>query len=194
MSQQNHYETLGLTPEADGPSVHRAYWDRARRYQALAPSDPRAHGMLDELNEAYAVLGTPSLREEYDATLRSGPAAPEPRERPASRLRALLRPRPATPRPEPPRVPATPAATAAPLAAAIVRPSSRGTTAEELRASTASMLGRWRKVAPATPLAAKPDTTLVDIFQSERDVAEAEEPLNAVLDVLRGSREPVEMA
>ena len=53
--------------------VDQAYWHLAKTYQALVDADPRARQALDDLNTAYAVLCTPRLREEYDATLR--PAA-----------------------------------------------------------------------------------------------------------------------
>jgi hypothetical protein len=58
------------------------------------------------------------------------------------------------------------------------------------------MVGRWRTSVNAKDARAggrKPDTTLVDIFQSERDVETPSEPLSAVLDILRGSRDPVEL-
>lgn len=67
MSDRDYYEILGLTPRADGAMVDQAYWHLARKYQALAETNPRAISMLDELNEAYGVLGTPRLREQYDA-------------------------------------------------------------------------------------------------------------------------------
>ena len=65
MSERDYYEILGLNADADGTTVNKTYWNLARKYQALATSDPRAHTMLDELNEAYNVLGTPALRDEY---------------------------------------------------------------------------------------------------------------------------------
>ena len=68
MSERDYYEILGLTDDADGTTVNKTYWNLARKYQALATSDPRAHSMLDELNEAYNVLGTPALRDEYDTS------------------------------------------------------------------------------------------------------------------------------
>jgi DnaJ domain len=67
MSDRDYYEILGLTPRADGTMVDQAYWHLARKYQALAETNPRARAMLDELNEAYGVLGTPRLRGKYDA-------------------------------------------------------------------------------------------------------------------------------
>ncbi|TAK55569.1 MAG: hypothetical protein EPO22_14380 [Dehalococcoidia bacterium] len=67
MSDRDYYELLGLTPRADGAMVDQAYWHLARKYQMLAVTNPRARIMLDELNEAYGVLGNPRLREQYDA-------------------------------------------------------------------------------------------------------------------------------
>jgi hypothetical protein len=67
MSDRDYYEILGLTPRADGAMVDQTYWHLARKYQQMAAIDARARYMLDELNEAYGVLGTPRLREQYDA-------------------------------------------------------------------------------------------------------------------------------
>jgi hypothetical protein len=67
MSDRDYYEILGLTPRADGAMVDQAYWHLARKYQQMAETDVRAAHLLDELNEAYGVLGTPRLREQYDA-------------------------------------------------------------------------------------------------------------------------------
>jgi curved DNA-binding protein CbpA len=69
MTTNNYYEVLGLAPFAEGAIVDQAYWHLAKTYQALAEADPRARQALDDLNEAYAVLGTPRLREEYDASM-----------------------------------------------------------------------------------------------------------------------------
>ncbi len=67
MSDRDYYEILGLTPRADGTMVDQSYWHLARKYQALAVTNARARYMLDDLNEAYGVLGTPTLRRQYDA-------------------------------------------------------------------------------------------------------------------------------
>ncbi len=67
MSDRDYYEILGLTPSADGMMVDQAYWHLARKYQALAQTNPGGRVMLDELNEAYGVLGTSRLRQQYDA-------------------------------------------------------------------------------------------------------------------------------
>lgn len=67
--------------------------------------------------------------------------------------------------------------------------------ADELRASTAATIARWRQSiglrgAAVLPGAApeRPDTSLVDIVQGERELDAEEEPLAAVLEILRGAR------
>ncbi|HEX5479303.1 MAG TPA: DnaJ domain-containing protein [Dehalococcoidia bacterium] len=67
MSDRDYYEVLGLTPRADGTMVDQAYWHLARKYQQLATTNARGRRLLDDLNEAYGVLGNPRLRKEYDA-------------------------------------------------------------------------------------------------------------------------------
>jgi len=67
MSDRDYYEILGLTPRADGAMVDAAYWHLVRKYQQLAATNPRAQRLIDELNEAYGVLGNPRLRKQYDA-------------------------------------------------------------------------------------------------------------------------------
>ena len=66
MSDRDYYEVFGLTPGADGAMVDQAYWHLARKYQALATTNALGHRMLDEINEAYGVLGNARLREQYD--------------------------------------------------------------------------------------------------------------------------------
>ena len=87
MSDRDYYEILGLTPRADGAMVDASYWHLVRKYQALAATNPRAQRLIDELNEAYGVLGNPKLRKQYDAfrddvLIRSGmiqPVASKPK-------------------------------------------------------------------------------------------------------------------
>lgn len=67
MSDRDYYEILGITPRADGAMVDASYWHLVRKYQALAATNPRAQRLIDELNEAYGVLGNPRLRKQYDA-------------------------------------------------------------------------------------------------------------------------------
>jgi curved DNA-binding protein CbpA len=57
--------TLQVHPEADAGMIEAAYWHLAKRYNEQAAADPSAKDKLDELNEAYSVLGTPARHEEY---------------------------------------------------------------------------------------------------------------------------------
>lgn len=97
MSDRDYYEILGLTPTADGAMVDQAYWHLVRKYQTLASTNSRAQYMIDELNEAYGVLGNPRLREQYDAfrddvLIRRGMVKPVP-----------SKPKERAPKPEPPK-------------------------------------------------------------------------------------------
>lgn len=74
--RHDYYAILGLPPQAEGADVGPAYWQRARKYHTLASTDALASAMLEELNKAAEVLGTPALRREYDA-LREAPV-PDP--------------------------------------------------------------------------------------------------------------------
>ncbi len=79
---------LQVHPEADAGMIEAAYWHLAKRYNEQADTDPLAMTELDDLNEAYSVLGTPSKREAYfrvrDAVLGVGalPFLPEPKREP----------------------------------------------------------------------------------------------------------------
>jgi len=275
MSDRDYYEILGLTSTADGAMVDQAYWHLARKYQSLATTNPRASQMLDELNEAYSVIGSPKLREQYDGlrddaltskgVIQSVKSNPRRKARPRShdvpprwRLSRLpLRlwkprqdhwrtyaaggvviafavvgasqgvspilvigavlaglalslapvlwrqlpnvPLPAIPMPElrTPRVvmPKLPRTSAArPYEAPVATLKDDALNADELHASTAAMISRWRNSAGPRPLPAgedpadAPSTTLVDIVESERDLDGQDEPLAAVIDILRGAR------
>lgn len=92
---------LQVHPEADAAMIEAAYWHLARRYNEAALHDPLARAKLEELNEAYSVLGSPERREEYmkhrAQVLGEGalpvppPPAPEP---PPLAVMARQRPRP----------------------------------------------------------------------------------------------------
>jgi hypothetical protein len=69
-----HYDTLGVSPDADAATVRRAWVDLARRnHPDLAGEDPgsrdAAQRRMQEINEAWEVLGDESRRRRYDATL-----------------------------------------------------------------------------------------------------------------------------
>ena len=68
---RDYYEVLRVHPTADASMIREAYWHLARRYQADIGVEADAARQLDELNEAYSVLGTPSLRESYDESMQA---------------------------------------------------------------------------------------------------------------------------
>lgn len=275
MSDRDYYEILGLTPRADGAMVDQAYWHLARKYQSLAATNVRAQYMLDELNEAYGVLGNPRLREQYDAfrddvLVRQGmirPVRSKPIEKTkaekepsaAGKARSISLPKvahapvyalagilaalafaglwqgvsvvlvgpvliaamaiavsplakrslsdahlsmPSLSMPVMPSMPtiqapklSMPSLSDAPLSGT---KDEGGIDADQLRVSTAATIARWRKSVGLKQLDTSlalpvdgPDTTLVDIVASERELEEDSEPLSAVLDILRGSNRPV---
>jgi hypothetical protein len=72
---KDYYQVLRLHPDAAPQVVEQAYWALARRYSTALRTDPAAKWDLEELNEAYRVLGSPALRREYDRQ-RNGPGEP----------------------------------------------------------------------------------------------------------------------
>jgi hypothetical protein len=94
---KDYYGVLHLDPSADSTMVEHAYWHLARALQAAAHRDPSAYERLEELNEAYSVLGTPALRAEYDQARLGPPPEPPAREDP--------RPAPAVPQEKPRQAP-----------------------------------------------------------------------------------------
>ena len=56
---------LQVHPEADAAMIDAAYWHLAKRYNEAAAYDSQAKAKLEELNEAYIVLGSATRREEY---------------------------------------------------------------------------------------------------------------------------------
>jgi hypothetical protein len=72
---KDYYQIMRLHPEADARMVDQSYWHLARVYNAAVPTDPSAAAKLDELNEAYSVLCSPALRQEYDRGREAVPGA-----------------------------------------------------------------------------------------------------------------------
>lgn len=65
--KRDYYEVLGVDRGADDAELKRAYRELARRYHPdINPDDRRAEDRFKELNEAYAVLSSPSARSRYD--------------------------------------------------------------------------------------------------------------------------------
>jgi hypothetical protein len=69
---QSHYDVLGISPAADHADVRRAYLERAReahpdRHIDAAGADrAKAERRMQEVNEAWRVLGNPRRRRRYD--------------------------------------------------------------------------------------------------------------------------------
>ncbi len=206
MESQELYEVLGLQPFADGAMVDQAYWHLAKSFQTLAITDPRARQSLDDLNDAYGVLGTPRLREEYDETLRNraprvtwaAPPVVTSRKKGFGLSSWFKRTNPGDVAPAyEVGVPVVaPVFTSEKSPTPLVRTTRRSTSdVQDLQASTGAMLERWRASArldaeaTASETGTAPDTTLVDIFRTEQAVDDDQGPLNAVMDVLRSSKE-----
>jgi hypothetical protein len=72
---RSHYEVLGVPRSASGDAVRQAYLERARRlhpdrYIDAGPSRrSEAERSMQEVNEAWRVLGDPGRRRRYDAEL-----------------------------------------------------------------------------------------------------------------------------
>jgi len=66
MRERDYYEVLQLDPQADHEIVAQAYWHLARKYNLANAFDVTAKKKLEYLNEAFAVIGSPDRRTEYD--------------------------------------------------------------------------------------------------------------------------------
>ena len=62
----NYYRVLGVAPRAPVKAIEDAYWEQAFSIHARDESRAR-HRRLARLNDAYRVLVSPRLRDEYDA-------------------------------------------------------------------------------------------------------------------------------
>jgi curved DNA-binding protein CbpA len=75
MSGQDYYEVLKIHPSADHEMVAQAYWHLARKYNAASAYDLGAKRRLEELNEAFAVIGSADQRADYNRSRAEMPAA-----------------------------------------------------------------------------------------------------------------------
>ncbi len=64
---KDYYQILGVSKDASQEDIKKAYRRLARKYHPdLNPGDKTAEEKFKEINEAYAVLGDPEKRAEYD--------------------------------------------------------------------------------------------------------------------------------
>ena len=77
--QLDFYQVLGIDDGAPGEVVERAYWQFVNNWRADGSSASHQAITLDDANEAYRVLVSPELRDEYDKMLANGEidASPE---------------------------------------------------------------------------------------------------------------------
>lgn len=68
----NHYQTLGVSPQANSQEIKAAYRDLAKRCHPDVSPENQHHGDIVQINGAYEVLRDPEKRRHYDQSLRSG--------------------------------------------------------------------------------------------------------------------------
>lgn len=75
--KKDHYKTLGITPKANLSDVKEAYYTQSKLHHPdKNPGSTTAAAQFQAVTEAYNILGTPYLRERYDAGF--GPAKLDP--------------------------------------------------------------------------------------------------------------------
>ncbi len=88
----DHYQVLGVSPQADDEAIRQAYRKLARSFHPDVAGDAGVD-MMKRINAAYHVLGDPARRRDYDER-RNGAFVPQPgpRSRPPQPAGPLSRP------------------------------------------------------------------------------------------------------
>ncbi|CAL3967443.1 unnamed protein product [Diplocarpon coronariae] len=67
---RNHYETLQISPNATPAEVKKSFYSLSKiHHPDRNPDDPGASERFVAISHAYATLGTPAKRQEYDRSL-----------------------------------------------------------------------------------------------------------------------------
>lgn len=66
MLHRDHYQILGLTPDATQKEIKEAYRRLAKEFHPDRSEDQEAHEKIISINAAYEVLGNPTLKASYD--------------------------------------------------------------------------------------------------------------------------------
>jgi molecular chaperone DnaJ len=66
MLHADHYQTLGLTPDATQEEIKQAYRRLAKQYHPDRSEDNNSHEKIIAINAAYEVLSNPHLKASYD--------------------------------------------------------------------------------------------------------------------------------
>ncbi|TVQ46359.1 MAG: J domain-containing protein [Gloeocapsa sp. DLM2.Bin57] len=70
MSEDNHYQILGITQQASQTEVKSAYRNLVKQYHPDSQNSEADHNKIVSINAAYEVLGDPQRRRNYDRQLR----------------------------------------------------------------------------------------------------------------------------
>ena len=108
MLEENYYELLQVSPNADPEIIQAAYRRLILRYHPDRNNEPNAGEMTQTLNDAYAILSDSDKRAAYDRALSTNagigqtrnPPEPEPEPEPQPQPGPQPRPEP-EPEPEP---------------------------------------------------------------------------------------------
>ena len=69
LNMKNHYETLGISPEASQKEIKTAYYEQSKLYHPDVNPTETAKESFRQASDAYSVLGNKDDREQYDQQL-----------------------------------------------------------------------------------------------------------------------------